>query len=301
MHRICVNTGELILFIAFVTGMILTVTLCVGSCSVYAGENNIGDDIMDGAHPLDLGPKEARTGVLMVHGFVGTVNNFENFPYRIAEEGYHVRAMRLPGHGTKPSDMKSVTADSLYEAVRDEYRAMRTRHERVAVIGHSMGGTLATILASQEEVDAIVLCAPFYRVTRKWYYVLPPEWWSAVLSPLIRWVPKSQMAIQVNRPGVSDKIVSYRWIPIQGVKTLFELERRATAEITPAGIRGPILIIHARGDDAASYDAARDMFRRISSHDKRFVTLERSNHVIFWDYERDDVTREIISFLHNLQ
>jgi len=256
--------------------------------------------ILIGAEPYDAGPRDAPCAVLFIHGFVGAANNFNELPSRIAETGRFVRVMRLPGHGTSPRDFERVTADSLVQAVRDEVDDLRKNHDRVVLVGHSMGGAIAAILASEGECEGLVLAAPYFGVTRRWWYFLKPETWSRIVHPVVRWLYKPDALVQVNRREVVDEIVSYRWVPMQGVRTLMELGRRANDRDTLAKIACPVLLLYADGDDAASPDDTGRAFAAIGSTDKRAVRLERSNHIIFWDYERERVCREIGDFLDSL-
>src|SRR5690606_21253255 len=62
--------------------------------------------IMLGAEPHDLGPEDATKAALFVHGIAGCGNNFREVPDRLAAEGWRVRVLLLPGHGTSPKDLE---------------------------------------------------------------------------------------------------------------------------------------------------------------------------------------------------
>jgi len=257
--------------------------------------------ILVGAEPRDLGPADARLAVLLVHGFVAGGNSFNDLPEHLAEQGWHVRVMLLPGHGTSPRDLENKSADDLVEAVLAELDILRARHERVALIGHSMGGALCTVVAAHAQVDALVLAAPYFRVTYRWYYLFPPETWATLARPVVRWLHKSNRFIQVNRDEVKDKIVSYRWTPLRGTRPLIEIGSRARSPQVLKTVTCPVLLLHSHLDNAASPKAAAEAFRSIGSSSKRVVWLETSNHILFWDRERDQVADEIVTFLASLQ
>ena len=42
---------------------------------------------------------------------------------------------------------------------------------------------------------------------------------------------------------------------------------------------------------------ARQALEHMASDEKKFVLLERSNHHIFWDYDREQVYAEVLRFL----
>ncbi len=75
---------------------------------------------------------------------------------------------------------------------------------------------------------------------------------------------------------------------------------RAAAPETLKAVTCPVLLLHAIQDSIASPDAARCVFGEIPSLWKRAVWLENSDHVIFWDHEREKVAEEVLSFLDRI-
>ena len=257
--------------------------------------------ILLGAEPLWLGPEDAPDAVLMVHGFLGGSNNFGDLPQILAEKGYRVRVMLLPGHGTSPRDFERETADSLLAAVRAELAALKTQHRQVFLVGHSMGGALSTLAAAEDGANGLVLGAPYFSVTHQWFYGPSAEWWSATTRPILRWVYKDRALLQVNRPGVRDQIACYDWVPLRGAETLAELGQRAQDPTVLSRVRLPVLFIHGVADGAASPEAARTAVAEMASADKTSVWLADSNHHVFWDWEREKVAAEVVAFLSRLQ
>jgi esterase/lipase len=161
-----------------------------------------------------------------------------------------------------------------------------------------MGGTLAAIAAADGGVDCLVLGAPYFRVTRKWYYILSPETWVDAVKPAVRWVRKSDGFVMVNRKEAKRDIVSYGYIPIRAVDMLNRLGEHARSDSLLASVTCPVLMFHSTGDEAASFDAAQEAFEKLGPGDKQFVRLDRSNHHIFFDYERETVMDETVRFLN---
>lgn len=250
-----------------------------------------------GAEELDLGPRDAAVGVLLVHGFIGGSNNFWELPQRLADEGWRVRAIRLPGHGTSPRELAKTPTSELQLAVLREIRAMNEQHEQVFVVAHSMGGALSVLAASIEEVDGLVLGAPYFGVTHQWYYGLTAEWWSAITGPVIRWTYKGDAFLRVKRPEAKDKIFSYRWIPSHATDSLIHLGKLARDPFPLGEITCPVLVFHSESDFAASAERSKAAFDLLASKDKELVWLENSDHHIFWDYDRDEVVAKTISFI----
>ncbi|NIA13476.1 MAG: alpha/beta fold hydrolase [Nitrospiraceae bacterium] len=258
---------------------------------------NTETGILLGAEPRDLGPEDAVGAVLFVHGFLGGANNFAELPDQVAEAGWRVRVMRLPGHGTSPKDLRETTADELANAVLTEATALKAKYGRVVLVGHSMGGALSTLTAAQADVDGLILGAPYFGVTHYWYYGFTPKTWIRIASPFVRWLYKGSVIVLVNRPEAKKQILSYRWTPVEGVTTLMEIGRRVNQPAVLDAVTCPVLLLHGAEDGAAEPAAAHAALARMASKDKRSVVLNRSDHHVFWDYDRALVAQETLQFL----
>jgi esterase/lipase len=247
-------------------------------------------------HPECQG--RAPAAVLLIHGFVGSPTEYADLGEHLAAQGYHVRLMRLPGHGTTPQDFARQTTATLLNAVRTEYAALRRDYPSVAVGGFSMGGALATLLAAETDADRLILFAPYFGVTYRWFYVLPVEKWNALLRPMVPYVPKSERFVQVNRRESVPHIYSYRVVPTKGAATLIELGKRARDPRVVAQVKCPVLLVASEGDRAASPARMQQVFAQFSNPAKHAVWLNsRNNHDIFWDWDAADAKRAAVDFM----
>ena len=253
--------------------------------------------ILLGAEERDLGPEDATTAVLLVHGFLGGGSNFGALPEALAAGGVRVRVMRLPGHGESPRDLIRVAPARYLQSVLDEIRALKQHHERVVLAGFSMGGTLCTISAAIEEVDGLVLAAPFYRIPHQWYYGLRVETWSALTSPFIRWSYKSNAFVCVKRREAVPEVLSYRWVPTAGSRALFNLAKRARDPELLEAIECPVLWVHSPDDRASSFADAEKAIAALGSKTVERMPLANSDHHVFVDYEREEVVARISGFV----
>lgn len=261
-------------------------------------------EVIPGTEAVWLGREDAPAAVLLLHGFVGSRIDFADLGERLAERGFRVRMARLPGHGTTPEDFARVTAEDLIAAAREELAALRADHERVYLVGFSMGGALALLTGAEAEPppDGIVLLAPFFEVTYIWYYLLPPRVWNAAFAPLVAFVPKTDRYVKVNRRESVPEMFSYRRVPTSGARQLDRLGKMAGDPAVLAKVEAPLLLIHAEGDEAASPDAARKAFARIGSDGKKAHWYGRDiNHHLLWDHEAEDAKGRVVEFLEELE
>ncbi len=262
-----------------------------------AQDRDVESGILAGAQAMDLGPEDAAVAVLLVHGFIGATTNFGELPLKLADAGYKVRALRLPGHGTTPFELRDTLDSEVLGAVLDELEGLQERHEHVFIIGHSMGGSLSTLAASTREVDGLVLAAPYFRVSYEWYYLLRPETWTTLTAWAVRWIYKGDPFIRVNRPDAKDKIVSYRWVPTEGTLAADRLAMLARSPETLEKITCPVLLLHSPDDFAASPRAAQRAVEKMGANQKKLLWLENSDHHIFWDFDREEAIAAVLEFI----
>ncbi len=244
--------------------------------------------IVVGVDALDLNPG-SRHAVLLVHGFLGSPRDFGQLPDALAREGFRVRAPLLPGHGACPTDLENVTREDLFQAVRSEYARLRGECDTIAVVGLSMGGTLALRLVRDvsPQPDALVLASPHLRVAYRWYTLLPAETWSRLTSPFIPYLIKGRAFVMVNRREAIDELYSYNVIPHCAVR---ELDRLAAdvRKNPPRCLPAETLVIYAPGDGASSASAIRKLCDDLGLPDERRLVLGRSNHHVYHDFEREE-------------
>ena len=95
---------------------------------------------------------------MTIHGFMTVKEDFGKLYDRL--DSYdEVLAVEIPGHNGEV-DFDKFTVDATLQTVLAAYDTLRSKHDRVDVVGFSMGGALATWLCAQRDVTKAVLLAP---------------------------------------------------------------------------------------------------------------------------------------------
>jgi len=256
--------------------------------------------VMIGAEARSLGPRDAEAAILLVHGFIGTPNNYHDLPDTLAAMGWRVEAMLLPGHGTSPRDFERVQAEDMVEAVRKELLALQAQHDLVVLVGHSMGAAIATIVASETSPDALILAAPYFGITKTRLSRKGLERFTRFTGTFLRWLPSSGSEPPVFREESWKDIVSYHWFPLQGAVQALRLEQWAAKPETLAAIHCPVYLIHSHHDTVTCPIAAQAALDGIAADRKEALWLEQSDHVIFWDYDDALIKEGVGAFLQSL-
>lgn len=109
--------------------------------------------------------KKTPLAFLYIHGFGASRAEGEEVLEKLSKKfKANTYLLRLPGHGTNKEDQAAQNFSDYLDASREALYMMQGQGDKVIVFGSSMGGLLATWLASEypEEVDGLVLANPFY-------------------------------------------------------------------------------------------------------------------------------------------
>lgn len=303
-HELRERRTNRLLYLAFAALVIVVVVVAVpkvaeGRVKEYdlQAKRDPKTGYLAGMGPRELGPENSPRAVLFVHGFSGSPSNYNDLPDALARDGWRVRCMVTPGHGTSPYDFEATTGDEMLEGVLKELRALKATHEKVVIVGHSLGGALVTLAVAREPVDAAILCAPFFGLTIDETSPISVRQFADVASPWLRWIPRDENSEPVAFAPNRKHINSYKWISGEAGVTALGVGDRVYSEGAIDKMTCPVLLIHSLADHVNSPKASAAAFERFPSVDKRAVWLKKSDHVIFWDYERLETTFEVRVFL----
>ncbi len=117
----------------------------------------------------ELPVKSPRAAVLLLHGMSDSPYSLRNLAERLHKAGAYAVGLRLPGHGTAPSGLVTVTWQDMDAAVRIAVRhvAEKAGGQPVYIVGYSNGGALAVNYVldalndtTLPQVDRVVLLSP---------------------------------------------------------------------------------------------------------------------------------------------
>ena len=253
-------------------------------------------DYLPGAEPLFI---EGNTsGCLLLHGVGGgsawDQKEFANILHE--QTGMTVWVPTITGFGTRPEDLLDVTFDDwLSDAHLGLDRLLETC-QQVFIIGHSGGGVLALLTASErDEVNGVVTWAAPYNVKSRLFPLLPGL---SKIPLLRRAIPERHESLAPR--WVRDKgWVGYKWIPINIGLVMHDALKRLKSSLRD--VTCPALIIQGSEDDGVSSDSARRIYESISSEKKEMYIFEGAPHAIMsHDGYKHDLFARTIKFLSDI-
>lgn len=248
---------------------------------------------------------EPRAVLVIVHGLAEHSGRYQHVAEYFVGRGYAVYALDHHGHGR--SGGERVHVDRFDDFVVD----LRTlvdlvqRQETgrgVFLIGHSMGGVIATLFAAQhgDTLQGLILSGSSVRVSGGVSPVLVKiSQLLSVLAPKLGVTPLD--AASVSRDP--DVVTRYDSDPLN---YRGRVRARMGAELLQAGntvlanlhkITVPILIMHAGADQLADPEGSRQIYEGVSSTDKTLKIYDGLYHEIFNEPEKAQVLADVAGWL----
>ncbi len=264
--------------------------------ALLAGRARLGAaGIVEGAEAIELAAPDgapADRAVLVLHGFGDTPQSVGYLAGYLHGSGWMVRAPLLPGHGRTLRDFVATGAADWIAHARAELALLRERAPRVAIVGQSMGGAIATILAAEEPApDALVLLAP---------YVGMPDYLRRLAHAWPLWEPLLPFVGARGESSILDedertRSLAYGAVSGRLLRELLQVTQRAREAAPRVG--APTLVVQSRHDNRIAPETARAAFERLGSRRKRLVWLDEGAHVLAVDRGRDRLFALVAAWL----
>lgn len=116
----------------------------------------------------DINPSESKDYVLFLHGMSQNVSNYQHLYESVMDKNIGVFALEYRGYGINGEG--KISDDKLSKDIERAYQYLtRDRYinpKNITVIGHSMGGALATGFASKhKDLKALILISPVSKIS----------------------------------------------------------------------------------------------------------------------------------------
>lgn len=231
----------------------------------------------------------SETGVLFIHGFTGSPHDFEYMARKVHEAGFTVSVPRLPGHGTCGEDFLKTTANDWLRRAFDAYYDLKTVCKDVHIVGLSMGGVIALIMASILKPKKLVTLAAATHLVDNRIKI------ARFISLFKKKIPKESAQIydDPEYEFLNKEYWSFNW-PKQAAE-LYRLVKMARKNITQ--IVSDTLVVAARNDNLVPLEAAQFIYSNVSSKKRKLLIFEQSGHVLSNDVEKEAVTEAVINWL----
>ena len=224
-----------------------------------------------------------KKAILIVHGFAGGTYDQEGLAsYLELNRNFDVYQYTLPGHQKNLSKVKSSewikSSEDMIEWL------INHGYHKIYLIGHSMGGVIATYLASKyKEVKKLVLAAPAF-------HYLEVKNKNLNISSSLKNIPKV-----IKTYGGDEVVARMLKLNVSALGEFMSLVRDYYDY--PKDVTCPTLIIQGKNDNLVPLTSSKYVYDTIISKDKKLVYIDDLTHDVFRGDNPEEIYKLIESFL----
>ncbi|WP_054709855.1 alpha/beta fold hydrolase [Bacillus sp. JCM 19041] len=227
--------------------------------------------------------KAGDRAVLLLHGFTGTTADVRKLGRFLEKKGYTCLGPMYRGHGEHPEKLKQSTPEEWWDDVVAGYRQLQNQgYSKIAVAGVSLGGAFALKLAIECPVVGVVsMCAPVKGKSEDDLY------------ERVRAYSHSYFKIA----GESEEEIEQS-IKMPALMRLKELLDHLGEELPKIDV--PLLVAQGQLDGDLYKESATRIYEQAKSKEKQLRWYNDSGHIITLDKEKDQVHKDVLEFLEEL-
>ena len=224
-----------------------------------------------------------KKAILLIHGFAGGAYDYGDLPNDLELiNNYKVFTYTLPGHNK--SIINNVTKEDWIK--KSEYqieKIINHGYKDIYVIGHSMGGVIASYLASRyKEVKKLVLAAPAFQ-----YFKFENNKINILES--IKVVPN--LFKDYDKSEVISRIFK---VPVSTIREFTSLVKEHHDDIK--NIKCPTLIIRGTKDEIVPTSSTLYVYDNIKSSSVMLVEFENLTHNLFINDRYNEIKNLIMNY-----
>lgn len=224
-----------------------------------------------------------RKAILFIHGFAGGTYDQEPLLFHLQPIlKFDVYSFTLPGHKTNLSS--DVNYQDWIDCVDNKIEYLKQKgYKQIYLLGHSMGGLLATIAAVKHpEVKKLVLVAPAFK-----FLSLTGE------NTFIKAIKNGPSIIKTYKgKEVFSRFLKVSFSQLKEFEKLVEL-----TESEPEKLNIPTLIIQGTSDNLVPYQSSENVYEKIKSK-KWLLEVSNVTHDVFDGEKVNEICNEIKNFYY---
>ncbi len=251
-------------------------------------------------------PRRVSGVVVLVYGVVEYSGRYARLAAELCAAGYALTAFDLRGHGRSEGPRAFVRSfDTHLDDLASFLERARSRSggQPLFLMGHSMGGQIATLYAieRQPELRGVLLSAPSVRSG-----LGEPRALLALVGALNAVAPRLPL-LRLRSKGLSrdagvvagydsDPLVYRGGLPPATLLAFRDASRRIQAQVERLAL--PLLVLQGTGDPIVSPDASRALVEHAGAADKTLRLYDGLLHEVLNEPQREQVVGDLIAWLN---
>jgi len=214
--------------------------------------------------PFQLRPEKANgDAVLLVHGLGDSPHSFMDVAQHLAKQGYLVRTVLLPGHGSKVGDLMLPTLEDWQNVVSHHIKLLKPKSNKLWLGGYSTGANLVTSEALNDDgIEGLLLFSPAFK----------PE------SSVVKWAKIASYIMTWADQDPETNYTRYNSLPMNGAAVYYDTVKIVQKDLQNSTYNKPVFMMISEGDSVIDTTFPTTVFQ------KQFIN---QNNQLIWQGERD--------------
>ncbi|NQV08986.1 alpha/beta fold hydrolase [Candidatus Woesearchaeota archaeon] len=244
---------------------------------------------MKGGEPFFY--KRGKKGVLLLHGFSSTSQEFRELGAYLAKKNITVYAPLLEGHGTHPEFLAKTNKKDWIKSGEEGLKFLRKHCDTVFVGGNSIGGNIAIILASHHKVEGLIsLATPIIFRQQRILGKL-----SLLIFIIGQFKIFKKKRYMKKWPQIAKKRIMYDILPLNCSRDVFKL-MKFSSECLPK-VDEPALLMQSTTDHLVEEENIEYMKKHLGSKKIEIKFIPDSYHVFIVDHHKKMAFKKIYQFI----
>ena len=214
--------------------------------------------------PFELIPENPNgDAVLLVHGLGDSPYSFIDVARHLVSQGYLVRTVLLPGHGSKVGDLMLPTLEDWQNVVSYHIALLKPQSNKLWLGGYSTGANLVTSEAlNDDDIEGLLLFSPAFKPGRA------AVKWARAASYVMTWADQDP----------ETNYIRYNSLPMNGAAVYYDTAKIVQNDLKGRTYNKPVFMMMSEGDSIIDTKFPTSVF------EKKFTN---QNNQLIWQGELD--------------
>ena len=213
--------------------------------------------------PFEIKPNKPNgKGVLLVHGLGDSPFSFIDVAQHLAKQGYLVRSILLPGHGSKVGDLMLPSLEDWQNVVHHHTQLLKEQTEEVWLGGYSTGANLVTSEALKDnDIKGLLLFSPAFKPGS------PTVKFAKIASYFVTWADQDPETNPIR----------YNSLPMHGAAVYYDTVKVVQQDLEGKKYTKPVFMIASEGEHVIDTTFATSVFKTQFTNVKNHLVWQGEN------------------------
>lgn len=213
--------------------------------------------------PFELMPENPNgDAVLLVHGLGDSPYSFIDIAQHLSSQGYLVRAVLLPGHGSKVGDLMLPTLEDWQNVVRHHIILLKEKSNKLWLGGYSTGANLVTSEAlNDDDIEGLLLFSPAFKPG----------------TSLVKWAKAASYVMTWADQDPETNYTRYNSLPMNGAAIYYDTAKIVQNDLQHSTYNKPVFMMLSEGDSVIDSTFPTTVFE---------TQFSNQNNQLIWQGER---------------